>query len=373
MAKSSMRVNPEMVTLARESQGLTQPELANKLSISQALLSRIEAGLRSVDEDLLNKLANELSFQPNFFQQKETIFGLGYSGLYHRKLQSMETKELKRIHAQINIFSIAFKRLLSGVELGVLKIKPMDMESFGSPSDIAKFVRADWNLPLGTISNVVSILENAGAILIPFDFHSAKIDAIASWRPDLPPMFFLNMSVPTDRLRFTLCHELGHVILHKGLTDIDMTEHDANEFAAEFLMPEKEIKHQLIDVNIDKLMLLKQQWKVSMAALLKRAETLNTITPRKARSLWMTMGKMGYRIHEPEELDLPHETPSLFKEIVMTYFDDLDFSINELSNLIFWQEYKTESLLLCPSSINKTRIENKSTIKDIEDYLNNHS
>ena len=45
---SDKNVNPAMVTLAREAQGLTQTSLAKMLDISQAMLSMIEAGVKPV-------------------------------------------------------------------------------------------------------------------------------------------------------------------------------------------------------------------------------------------------------------------------------------------------------------------------------------
>ena len=172
----------------------------------------------------------------------------------------------------------------------------MPIEDYESPSEIARIVRASWHIPLGPINNLTVEIESARGIIIPFDFNSKDIDAVAHFPPKCPPLFFTNQFSPTDRLRFTLCHELGHIIMHQNILDIYNIEHQANEFAAEFLMPKKEIKHQFADLSIEKLMILKQYWKVSMAALIKRASDLQVITPSKSKQLWITMGKLGYRV-----------------------------------------------------------------------------
>lgn len=367
MAERALKINPEMVTLAREALGLTQPELAVKLSVSQGWLSRIESGLRGIDKEQLSKIADVLEVQPKFFLQNEKLYGLGFSGLFHRKLQSLDAKNLRRIHAQINLLGIAFRKLLSGVEIGQVNIKPLELEQFqGRPKEAAHFIRAAWKIPNGPIHNVVSVLENAGAIIIPFDFQCPKIDAIAYWRPDIPPMFFVNMEVPTDRLRFTLCHELGHMILHTLPTDMDISEHQANEFASEFLMPEKEIKYQLKDLTLEKLMALKQQWKVSMAALLKKAADSKAITPAKAKSLWILLGKYGYRVREPIELDLLTEAPVLHKEIIDTYLEDMAYSSKELADSVGWSLKRTNAVLIGSDNIS---LKIEPTIEAIESFL----
>ena len=135
-------------------------------------------------------------------------------------------------------------------------------------------------------------------------------------------------------MRFTLCHELGHIIMHQDAMVAPDMEKQADEFAAEFLMPEIEIRPYLTDLSLEKLATLKQFWKVSMAALLKRATDLGVITHRQARTLWMQMGKAGYRTREPVELDLPVEKPSLEKEIVDTYIEDMGYTISELGKLL---------------------------------------
>jgi hypothetical protein len=70
-----------------------------------------------------------------------------------------------------------------------------------------------------------------------------------------------------------------------------------------------------------------------MAALLKRAKDLGTTTERHAKTLWIEMGKAGYRIREPIETDLPKEEPKLLEEIIGVYCNQMNYSIEELANL----------------------------------------
>ncbi len=60
---------------------------------------------------------------------------------------------------------------------------------------------------------------------------------------DLPPCIFLNQHVPADRMRFSLAHELGHIIMHT--VPGDEIENEANAFAAELLVPEKQFRRAL--------------------------------------------------------------------------------------------------------------------------------
>jgi Zn-dependent peptidase ImmA (M78 family)/DNA-binding XRE family transcriptional regulator len=369
MVKYEDKVNPQMVTLARESRGLTQPELARLLSVNQGWLSRIEAGLRGIQEESLTQLAEVLRYPVDFFKIKEELYGLGISGVFHRKLQSASHRNLKRIHALIYIRSREIKQLLMGVDIAdTNKIPNMPIEEYENPSDIAQIVRASWHMPQGPVNNLTSVIESAKGIIIPFDFNTKDIDAVVHHPPESPPLFFINIFSPTDRLRFTLCHELGHLVMHQNTLDIDNIEQQAKEFAAEFLMPQKAIKHQFTDLSIEKLTILKQFWKVSMAALIKRASDLQAITPSKSKQLWVMMGKLGYRIREPVELDIPPENPTLLTEIIETYTKDMDYSVGELSKFLYLTEDETTKIYidLEQQAIEK---EKKSAVREVNRIL----
>jgi Zn-dependent peptidase ImmA (M78 family) len=237
-------------------------------------------------------------------------------------------------------------------------IKQIDLDEFeGAPQapDIARVVRAAWHLPKGPMQNLVEAIEDARGIIISFDFKSTSIDAISHWQPMMPPLFFVNKFSPADRVRFTLSHEVGHMIMHHGYVDTDI-ERQADEFASELLMPEKEIRPYLTNLSLEKLATLKQYWKVSMAALLKRASDLGEITPRRAKSLWTQMGKAGYRMREPSEIDVPKEKPTLLNEIIKTYLVDMKYSAKELARY----------LCISESEVNDTYIKSEKLVAESE-------
>lgn len=327
-------LNPKMITLARESRGFTQKELSERLSVTPGWLSRVEGGLRGIQEQHLKKLSRILDYPVEFFYLKQPIYGPGITEVFHRKRQSLSEKMLCKIHANINVRTMNISELLNGVDIGDVEIRPIELSDFdGSAKEVARIVRASWNVPRGPIDNLTSLIENARGIVIPCDFTTNKIDAVSRWPIGMPPLFFVNKHIPSDRLRFTLCHELGHIIMHQNTVDPFM-ESQADEFSAEFLMPEKEIRPYLTNVTLDKLAVLKPYWKVSMAALLKRATDLGVISARHARTLWMNIGKAGYRVREPVELDISPEPPFLQDEIVNVYLDDMEYTVSELGNLL---------------------------------------
>ena len=334
MDSTESAINPVMVVLARESRGLSQSELAQRLSVTPAALSRVESGLRPCSDSMLKRLSDALEYPEGFFRQTDPVFGFGVSELFHRKFHDVTINTLEMIHAQINIRRIHLVRMLRGVEIGKVNIHPIDLEDFsGNPGDVARTVRATWRLPHGPVQNLTKAIEDARVIIIPFDFGTQRIDAISQWPPGMPPLIFVNVHSPGDRLRFTICHELGHLVMHQESLD-SLIEYQANGFAAEFLMPERDIRPYLENLSLPMLASLKAVWKVSMAALLKRATDLGAITQRHARTLWTMMGKAGYRTREPAELDIPAETPTFYQEIIDVHRYEMNYGAADLAKML---------------------------------------
>lgn len=338
-----MDVNPQMIALARKARGLTQADLAARVGVTQALLSRIEGGLRTASGELLQRLSEALHYPPSFFCQPGGTYVSGVSFLYHRKRQSVPSRLLDQIHARISIYQMHLKRLLEAVELPPCRIRAVDLNDFESVQDVVRSLRAAWGIPPGPIYNLTRTIEDLGGIVIPFDFGTSAVDAVSQWPPGLPPLFFVNTRFPGDRLRFTLAHELAHVVLHQEEPHPGM-EAEADQFAAELLMPERDIKPYLVKVDLPTLANLKLQWKVSMAALLKRASDLGTITENQARWLWQKMAKAGYRRREPPELDIPPEEPTLFHEIIEAYRVGMGYTDKELARLLHLHEDEVRHL-----------------------------
>lgn len=151
----------------------------------------------------------------------------------------------------------------------------------------------------------------------------------------MPPLFFVNKSAPTDRYRYTLAHEIGHIVMH-GDPVVTM-EREADQFAAEFLMPKREIKaHFSRPFNMQKAAELKVYWKVAMSALIRRAHDLGMISASYYRALMTQMSKHGYRLNEP--VPLAPEEPSIIQAVINVHRHEHGYTAQEISKLALLNE-----------------------------------
>lgn len=136
------------------------------------------------------------------------------------------------------------------------------------------------------------------SIIVNFDYPNIKFDGVSFYNKKNIPIMIINKNLPPDRDRFTKAHELGHILMHKF--PAPDAEKEANRFASEFLMPQKDILADLNNLSFYSLPNLKRKWKVSMASLIYRAKELSTINESREKSLWAQMSRAHYRQHEPE-------------------------------------------------------------------------
>ena len=341
-------VNNEMLQLAREARAMTQKELALRTSISQGHISKFESGQLQVPDEQLEKIGLALDYPTQFFFQPDRLYGLGISSVYFRKRKTLPVFEQKRIQAQINILTLQLAHLLRGVDVkSDNEFFPLDIADFNDDAvAIAQLVRAKWNLPLGPVKDLIGVIESAGGVIVRRDFLSRKFDAQSRWLNGLPPMFFVNHDVPMDRLRFTLAHEIGHIVMHRVPTE--NLESEADSFASEFLMPRDEILPDLSPFSLQRAAMLKPKWRVSIAALIVRAHDLGVITHSQYRRCFTQLSAAGHRTCEP--VTISDERPSLIDQLLGVYQRDHGYSLAEMCQMlsISEQEFQTQYLSMPP-------------------------
>lgn len=327
-------MNPQMLQLLRESRGTSSAQLAAKIGVSPATMSKIEHGLAPVDEDRVARIAQALEYPPQVFAWKDEVHGFGSAVFYHRKQQSLPQTTLRKIQAQVNLSRMRLARLSQSIEVDArYEVPVLDVTEMGGPAGAARAVRAFWSLPMGPIRNMAAALERAGIVVVPTDLESQKISAISVPPLDgAPHMIFVNDKQSADRERFNLAHELGHFVLHGDVISPGDAEREADEFAAEFLMPAAEIRAQLKDITLQRAAHLKMVWRVSMATLIRRARDLEVIDEARYRSLNVQISQRGWRKVEPSTIE--RDKPTVMRGLVEVHLRDHEFSVPELADVV---------------------------------------
>lgn len=327
-------INPQMILLAREARGMSQSDLAERLNSYKASISRLEHGDGPVDENTLIALSEATHYPPHFFMQKGEILPVNLS---YRKRKQVPAKLLTPIEAQMNIIRNHVQMIINGLGNADITLPVFEVTEKHTPVQIANLVRKSWRVPAGPIENLSRLLEDKGILISSFDFGTDRVDSRSMLTDDKQPIIFLNRNLLGDRQRFSLAFELGHLIMHTFCTvahDRDIN-HEANLFAAEFLMPSKDILPDYKDgITLSLLGELKRKWKVSMISLLYRADDLGLLTPNQKRYLVQQFNDQKIRRREPPQLDVPKENPQRIRQLITELMQKARLNIFQLCTLL---------------------------------------
>jgi Zn-dependent peptidase ImmA (M78 family) len=336
--------NRYMLELARDSRGMTQKDLCERISITQATLSKYENGLHQPPPEFIDDVAHALGYPGSFFYEAERPYG--FPPFHYRKRKKLSSKIQGKIIAEMNIKRMHIKNLLRSYAINARRrIPELDKHEYVrggkifNIEDAARAVREHWMLPRGPVRNLMEIIESCGGIVVECDFGTDLLDAMSQRIDGMPVLFFVNRHAPADRLRYTLAHELGHMIMHTidipGL-DEDEIEEEADAFAGAFLLPSDEIRPQLRKFDFRQLAALKLHWGVSIAALAVRADRLGMITQYQKKSFWIDYNKSGYRNGEPAEI--PRERPGMLNNMINFHMKELGYTIADMAKFLHLTE-----------------------------------
>jgi Zn-dependent peptidase ImmA (M78 family) len=313
-------INGERVRQARELRGMTQAELADRMDVSQSLLAKIETGFVQPSEETLDVLVATTGFPSAFFRQQPVDFPLG-SLLFRARVATTASEKWKAYRFAQILFELALKlgQQLNEIPLVLPRISGNPSDPV-EPTDAARRARSDLGFsPDIPIENLTREIERKGVLVLALPMQLTGIDAFAVWAgTDKPrPVIVLSADAPGDRQRWSMAHEIGHLVMHQAPEGtLSQIEHEANQFAAEFLLPEIAMQRELtVPITLTGLAQLKLRWKVSIQALIRRAHDLAIITDRQYRSLFEQLGSYGWRIREPINLDIPAERPRALREM----------------------------------------------------------
>ncbi|WP_158860970.1 helix-turn-helix domain-containing protein [Lunatibacter salilacus] len=303
-----MKYIAERLKSARLMNGLSLQGLADRINnfVTKQALSKYEQGQVVPDAEMIGILADALHVRPDYFHT-DTVIEFGE--IEFRKLDSYPAKEKNRI---VEIAKNKLSRYIELEEILGIETKlhnPLDGMAINSLRDIekaAEALREAWGLGSDAVSNVIELLEDHHVKVIEIDSEES-FDGFATWvnGKDIP-LIVLNKAIfehKIDRKRFTALHELGHLLLDVNGYEDKQKEKFCHAFASAILIPEKTLRKELggkrNKLSMNELGAIKQQYGISMQALVYRAKNLGLISENYLKQFYIVFNQLGFRVNEP--------------------------------------------------------------------------
>lgn len=328
---------------ARKMAGLSLQQLSDLLGakgVSKQALNKYEQGKMKPESSVLVALANALGVSVDYFFAKPNV-KIVLKDVEYRKFV---TKVSKPIQTSIEEKAKAqFERYFDLEEILQLKDK-RDYFKYNKPintakdaEQAAKTLRKQWDLGYDAVPDVVEMLEDKGYKVIEVDAQEGfdGLSATINGEPVIALNKNKNETFDIVRKRFTALHELAH---HALVFPNEMKEKEqerlCHAFASAVLYPEemakKELHKERFHFYEKELILLKERWGLSIAAIFSRAKQLGIINDNTYRRF--NIGFRARRYHIPGKepgLFLSREVPTRMERLVFLGLAKEVLSINE--------------------------------------------
>ena len=309
------RFEPARLTQARVRRGLSKTDLAAAVGVSAAAIGQYEAGVNSPRSDVLDRLAGALEVRADFLSVGRPLARVDAVHAHFRSLRSARVSDRQRALATATLvweLTFALERYVKLPE-GDLPVLPAGT----SPSAAAVVLREHWALPDGPIKHLVATAEARGIVVAvrPLGEIDA-VDAFSVVIVDRPIIITTpRRSENVFRHRFSIAHEIGHLLLHRDTDEYSAAiEKEADEFAAAFLTPAAAMDAALPQrLDLAALDRIGRKWGVSPHSLVRRMVERGRTSESSARRAYQRLSVADDPLADPTSA-YPGEMPSLLKK-----------------------------------------------------------
>ena len=306
---------------ARKALGLSLRDLGEQIALSHAAVKKYEDNNVTPSSDVLIKLAKALHVKVEYFFRPEhfTLENIQYrkhADMPDYYLDEITARILDQIEQRVELESVF---PVSPAQSFSIKKSPKIINDINEIEKLAEDVRSQWGFGFMPIIDLMDMFEERGIKVFEISHeHYPKLDGLCAVVNGMP-VIVVSDHRPADRQRFTLAHELGHLLLDYRLAPEMDIEDCCNRFAGAFLLPKKALINILGEhrnsIEPRELSLLKQEFGISMTGILHRAEDIGIISNALYRQLRAEFNERGWSKQEPGE-KLIKERTHFFEKMI---------------------------------------------------------
>src|SRR5258708_27820487 len=303
--------------LAREAAGLSLRQLEDRINnlVSAQAIGKYERDEMMPSSPVLLGLSKALSVSTDYLLSKREV---ALAEIDFRRHTSSGEREQRAVEAKVLDYAERYLQIEgilpdSAPHWDAPDAKEFRIEQPQDAEQAADKLRKLWKLGIGPVNSITELLENKGVKVVEIDMPVAVSGskAFAKQHDEIPAaLIVVNSNHNGERQRFTLAHELGHLVLRfVGSMPEKQQERAADRFAGAFLMTQ-ELLVKLVGpsrsaIAVGELILLKRYFKVSIAALVVRCGQPGILTKQgygRAFAWLQANGLIDVGAAEPEPI-----------------------------------------------------------------------
>lgn len=315
----------QRLKLARSAAGLSLRDLEVRIGnrVTAQAIGKYERNESMPSSGVLIALADALDVSVDYLVGDQEMV---LEAVEFRKKRITSKREEAQVEAKVLHFLERYLMVeellhLPSVEWNTPREAPYPVVQNVSEADrAARSLRNHWGLGNDPIPNLVELLEEQGIKVLAVDLPN--IDGLTArvrrTGKDSLPVIVVKRVEWGERQRFTLAHELGHMVMDVA-AKLD-EEKAAHRFAGAFLMPAEalwsEIGKHRTAIGWGELFALKQLFGASVQAVTYRCKDLGIFSQATFRRLFNEFERLGWR-RPPykERYAIESEKPKRFERL----------------------------------------------------------
>ena len=331
----------ERLKLARKRSGLSLRALSSRMEgiVSAQAIGKYERGEMMPSSTVAIALAKALDVSMSYLLSPSNI---SLESVEFRKLASTKASERAAVEGQVLDHVDRYLQVeeLLGIASSIWEepgSAPYGIDAVEDADRAAVSVRNAWNLGGGPIPDMTELLEERGIKVFKLSLPRA-VDGLTCYvhRADGEdvPVVVCSTDKSIERQRFTIAHELGHMVMDipSGVPE----EKACHRFAGAFLAPQEELMREVgrrrLHFGFGEVIEIKQMFGISAAALVVRMRDLGIITEATMVGIFRGIGN-SWRKHEPCPLERT-ENPGRFRRLCLRALAEEAISESKAAELL---------------------------------------
>lgn len=283
---------------ARKLHLLSQQEVADSIGVSKQMISKYEKGLSIPDSTKLILLANLFGQKVDYFFSP---FKIELGTVNFRKKSKFSKKRQESLKELIKIELENYLWLEEILSINSSFDNPLQrftIHSVEGAQQAAAHLRKCWDIGMDSIHNIIQLLEDKEIKVIELEQVDNQFDGLACFVNNKYPIIVINSSFTVERKRFTLLHELGHLLLSLENCSLQKKEQFCDVFAAELLLP----KHVIIEeiggkrqhVTLPELIATQKKYGISIPAIIYKLVEIGVLNKEQHKAFYRKLNANAF-------------------------------------------------------------------------------
>jgi Zn-dependent peptidase ImmA (M78 family)/DNA-binding XRE family transcriptional regulator len=330
---------------------LSQDKLVKAINgvVSKNAIAKYERAEMMPNSKVLIALAEVLGVKSDYFFRP---FSVEIKNIEFRKKSKLKVSRVNSIKQEVLDKVERYIEIEEFLQIPFSFYNPIDSVRIKTKLDIENAVNilhTKWQLGFNALPNIIDLLEDKEVKVIELDSEE-EFDGLAGWADGKIPIVVVNKHFTIERKRFTVLHELGHLLLN---FDNQLNGREIEKlchcFAGAMLMPKDtfimEVGKLRRNISLKELISIKESYGISIQAIMARAYSLKIINKSNYVSFCILIRgnkrEVGYGNYEGSEQS------NRFIQLVYRAASEEIISMSKAANLanvklaLFREEFST--------------------------------